>query len=87
MNKIQLFLGKHTTKLVGPGKFNELDNLLLVSSDEYERGLKSVVNDLTNWGLANRASTIMMVGQQQWKKREKYELKRYQHTSFGNKQS
>ena len=46
MNKIQLFLGKHTTKLMGPGKFSVADNLLLVSSDECERGWESVVNEL-----------------------------------------
>lgn len=45
MNKIQLFLGKHTTKLMGAGKFSAADNLLLVSSDECERGSERAVNE------------------------------------------
>lgn len=90
MNKIQLFLGKHTTKLMGAGTFSAADNLLLVSSDECERGSERAVNEGI-WLIGDLLTELPLWGceleQQQWKKTGQDKLKRHQDTSFGNKQA
>lgn len=57
---------------MGLGTFNVPGNLLLVSSDECVRGLKSVINDmiwLTGDWLAELLLWWSELGLQQWKKR------------------